>query len=466
MATEIGLARMECTYQGLIDDKVSEYPWAAQGLEPAGLNLILRRSALFEGPLLLLDGYLLHFPWLRNQLFNPRSLLRRLIEEQKVIILSRDPNGRGDLARTVEHLATTVPSYHQLRTHENWPRWRDSLLQLWEAPGYHFASVPSVGTFDNRQGFDLLVRTVAGLDRSELCLRTEHEAGLDLVVGRYLELRKEEENTGARTLWERASRSVGIPGLAVASMHLGNSLYHYNWSLALAAASRRHVQVSSIASRALCSRFGLPAPNLPRTPVALPPELLHLPTEAFIDLVQDTTESRADYLRSISSSPDGPARTESAEADQALGGYIRALASHLACRHAVTRSLGKGVELARKSRDFALAAKPLLPSGDVKDALEIWGLLLNYFDPHLGTLPHSVATWHAARLEGRVRAHFGTGSPGADIGFSTATVALDHRRAQSHIGDLLRVPSPPSPAGPPSSSNASDPGKLYDDTAD
>jgi hypothetical protein len=98
-------------YLGLIDDMVAKFPWGTDVTADYFESLLLQ-SALLERPLLINDGYLMHYDWGRAMLANPNSLFRQFMREGSAIILCRESDGRID--EMPIRKANLVPSYQAL----------------------------------------------------------------------------------------------------------------------------------------------------------------------------------------------------------------------------------------------------------------------------------------------------------------------------------------------------------------
>jgi hypothetical protein len=437
MGKRVELRGNRWTYLGLIDDKVAEYPWSGR-INKKYLDAILRWSALFEEPILLNDGYLLHYNWARNELMDPTSLLRQLISKQHVVVFSRRKDGRLD--RMVEDMAPTVKSYETLSGSKGWSERQGSKRPLKERleevstdRDYHYTTWPNMKAFDNRKGFDAIVDELTGDPFDNLGLASMTGKDFERVVNQYKCIRNEENSSsiqgkqprGARTVWEEVAKAHchGDSRRLSALMWLGNEVYHYNMTLAVAATAQASVNVSTFASDRMVSHFAKKATPAAIDSKPLPPALSTMPSEAFVELVDHVARTRTKYRDAVRSylQSSGRAHAET-ELGSALDEYSDAIGSW--CAHEynqkpLTVKAGlAGVFLTVAGTVTGVAIGSVLTAGIAGIAALLTA----------GVLPHFVAAWHGHGVSRQLKE---TGAP--PITPKTGTFELDRKKAEQHI---------------------------------
>ncbi len=103
MTSEISAPPERWTYDGMMDDKVTEYPWP--GISAIATRKSLDRQLAYSvvtgTPMLLNDGYLVFNQTCFESLREPYSPLRVLINKRYLKVLSRTPE--QSLEQMVHH---------------------------------------------------------------------------------------------------------------------------------------------------------------------------------------------------------------------------------------------------------------------------------------------------------------------------------------------------------------------------
>jgi hypothetical protein len=271
-------------YLGLIDDVVIRYPWGPTINEEC-FDMILRRAALLERKLLLNDGYLLHHPWGLNALIDARTLLRRLMGEGLVVMLSRN----AEIDTMPEKAAETVDSYKAIVNGPDWTHIKEQLKRLRQSDGYQWVKWPS---FDNRPGFTKLITSLHGTSPAKLGIPARSQVSsllLDRAIEQFARARELQPDTGARTVWEKVVNDIQPRSARMELMHIGNEAYHYNMGLCIRKAAHNiDIGVATRLSPVFAPRFAPEVGScegLPR--LRLPDTLYRIPVNDFMAIVGD-----------------------------------------------------------------------------------------------------------------------------------------------------------------------------------
>src|SRR6266404_1069344 len=437
MSTELSLSGNRWNYLGLLDDKVCDYPWS-DTVNAAYLQAILRRSALFEEPALINDGYLLHYEWSRNELTGPTSLLRRLISKKEVVVFSRRKDGRLD--SMVEDMSRSVKAYRTLKSRGDWSEaqggrrpMRDLLREVSTSPGYYYVTWPDMKAFDNRKGFDAIINVLAGRAFADMALTSLSGDDFGGIVKEYERIRNKDEEIsyrdptkqarGARTVWEEIANtfSCGDTKRLTELMWLGNEVYHYNMALAVAGTTQTDISVSTFVSKRMCSEFVLES-----TPVDfgfdLPKAISSMTASDFVELVDSVSAEREYFRNSLRLHLRHP---DEEELNRSLDAYSKAISEQCSRRFkqsAVNVPIG-------------LVGTGAAGGGTVLGTLGLisatWNGVIAGIAAFLtsGIVPHLVAGWYGRQVSRQLQlnAHWSSTLP------KTGTFELKPTRAKEHL---------------------------------
>jgi hypothetical protein len=222
------------TYFGLLDD-FAERHRDAHVASLSNLNNHLLTAALFDGPLLVNDGYLLNHPVLRQAVIDPNSSpLCRLVESGFVKILTRNERQLGVLAD--EMAAVGIGSAQRLLRQRTYRRNLKPALDHWTerlkvgGPEVSFRNWP-------RANISQLFTGLATTALDQAIDRTPKGDAQKTLVAFQKVFRAEGPNAN-RTAWEKAADHQREEGKLPANAHkalmlMGNEAYQYAWGCAL-----------------------------------------------------------------------------------------------------------------------------------------------------------------------------------------------------------------------------------------
>jgi hypothetical protein len=221
------------TYFGLLDDFSERHKDAGVGSLP-NLNTHLLTAALFAGPLLINDGYLLNHPILQHAVINPDSSpLCRLVESGFVRILTRNKGELGTLANQMAD--EDIESAQRLVRQGTYRKNLKPALDRWTErlgvgePWVSFQDWPRAHV---SQLFAGLATTALG----RAIDRTPEESRKPLVeFGKAFQAEGPSAN---RTAWERTASRRREEGKLHSDVHnalmlMANESYQYAWGCAL-----------------------------------------------------------------------------------------------------------------------------------------------------------------------------------------------------------------------------------------
>ena len=243
------LGRADYYYVGSFDDQILRYG-QSHSLALDSINETLMQSALFGGPLLINDGYLMLYPSGQQALTDrTASPLADLIDEGYVSLFSR--NG-GELSKMPEQMAH-IDTYVKLMKSDRWPslQWRLQELErrlqsrqdaVWPWPKVNLGS-----------GFVRLVNlAVAAYDRNPIFGSPLMPLQLDRFLRSFNDEMQANPKAPARTAWrlqyERPEFGISQEGQSI--LHwLGIEAYHYNFAMAASIGNNGHTRFPGVITR-------------------------------------------------------------------------------------------------------------------------------------------------------------------------------------------------------------------------
>ena len=189
------------------------------------MKRVLFRQAVFPDELLLInDGYVLQHRTLRRQLFDPESVLRRMLQADQIKILSL---GKTASQIVDDRIASGVTSYVKLKKSKEWKKIQSQLEGLDRFWGRWSDTPPrkNIG-----HAFFQIIRETDFKHPQFASIN-----GLDTFVQTFLQKAKKNEYKAIRTLWEEQSLKVWPTQKTVQAsmMRFANACYHYAWGICL-----------------------------------------------------------------------------------------------------------------------------------------------------------------------------------------------------------------------------------------
>lgn len=436
MSIEVALENRPLVYQGLLDDKVTEYPWRGVHMDANHLRLLLRRAALYERPMLINDGSLLHHEWMRRELLNPAGLLQGLMGLGQCIIFCRDTQ----LEEMPLSMAPRVESFQRLVNSPDWGSLKARLKQLRRSSNFRWARWPP---FKNQEGFEFLARTIIGAAPAALSLDNVSQKQLDFVVSDFLTQRERGPDIGARSQWESAVATWTRPRDPgrFALMQLGNEMYHYNMAMSVSVASTAAIHVSTGFSRRFASL--LSERGHPPHPVSIPNRLLHLSDQAFLKVIgsDPVLEAKTRYLDAVElNENDGAIELAAQRYSEALTRAFRPLACRTWLKGSLTTAT-LGFTLFAAGFEHA-SIKIALAAGW---SLNVLGLAAVFAGQ--ASLAHAVCAFRANRLSTQFKQGLASALRVGTMIPVTGTMRIDARQANRHVSLMAVAPGNAQRAG-------------------
>ncbi len=413
------------TYLGLIDDRVAKYNW--EGMKEYKRNQFLhaiKMAALFEDRVLINDGYLVN-DMLRDEIINSSSLLRQLMKNGRVSILSKRTDGRLDLM--FEDLAGNIPTYEHLVSSRAWPEIKEGLIETVNSEEYQYLQWPDIGSFDNRIGFDKIVEDIEGGEKAGTILEKINSADWRNVFNTFKEERGRRFETGSRSIWEEVVSKLDDPLSRNRLMNIANEVYHYNLAMALGAANNSIVNVSTIASKNLCSaKYAVSGDPLLQVNQKMKINLARVTDELFIDLINTTKKERKAYRRELMKQFSKP---DQERVEDKINEYCDAIISW----YRVNALPGELKFIDRnKSKINNLAEISSFIGAVVGDTAGLISGSVSFFLSKIAIeIPHFYAAWNVRGLKGTMKTK--RFKPHDIDKIYTGTFIIDPQIAQSHI---------------------------------
>ena len=214
-------------YVGNFDDEILRYNQSELTLET--INDTLFQAVIAGGPLLINDGYLMHFPAGRLALTNPNvSSLPHLIKAGYVKLFSR--NG-GDLAGMPESMQH-IPTYEKLVKEPDWPELKNTLNSLQTTEFRQ--SLVNWPRRDVGPGFLRLVQ-IARKNITKIGLPPYMDGqNVETLFNKFEQMMRGDPKPAARTTWNKLIDEPDLQFGKEAKEYLhwiGLEAYHYNMAM-------------------------------------------------------------------------------------------------------------------------------------------------------------------------------------------------------------------------------------------
>ncbi|MEM9840787.1 MAG: hypothetical protein AAF830_16765 [Pseudomonadota bacterium] len=227
---------LQRTYTGLLDDSMLRHD--ADFVGERFFNKMILKNLLFGGGIYLNDGYLVNHPVARRHLYNERSILRVMLSQNFIRLLTRTgaPEDLADMPLRMAEAGNA--SFAQLVSSPEWADFQPLLGRIADAAFFNGNPRPWPN-YDMSVGYRKLIEPIFGYEPARLGLRLVTWDELQQIRKEYLALKPEEGNgrhkleTSAETVLNETARD---PRASLQElMAIGNQAYHYNFGLALTA---------------------------------------------------------------------------------------------------------------------------------------------------------------------------------------------------------------------------------------
>ncbi len=273
-------------------------------------NLSILRNILFSGPILLNDGYLFHHPIGLSQTLDNRSLIRQMVKNDFIRVLSRGGDAEA-FARQPEFLAQRgVATSKQLIARDDWPDIRKGLLG-WSSHLFDDRRVQAWPKVLVHEGFKKLFNRIFDKTPNDLGLIGFTSERLSEFGRRYQD--HPDMQNAPRTAVEHAAlsllseRVIERDGL-VRLMDIANQCYHYNFGMLLSDDMKQTVISDTTVGKAfedileMDQSIEAEIENMPliSIPKGFPMNKLHL-FDGFFTPGSNVRTAKADFMSSIDS---------------------------------------------------------------------------------------------------------------------------------------------------------------------
>lgn len=330
------------TYSGLLDDALLRYGEELQ-VDADFFQRAILRSVLFNGPILLNDGYILNSKAGIRMLLEPGSFLRIMLRNGYVRLISRAAGAEPDaIASIPETLARNgVTSAKEIVSDPSWPEWKAGITD-WVSGQLLSGQIDPWPRKAINAGNVLLFDRVFGRSAADLGLSERARETLDrlqpLLAGSEQYERAPRSAIEDR-LTELVEKGISTPRDRFEIMNIANQAYHYNISLCLNECYDRPVAADTTIGRAFDNLL-----QMPRTVEAELDELeaISIPKgfpldrpELFSDLVdtrEDLFRAKLAFIRAVEAasvpSSNAPLAERVRDVKEATAEYRARLAEH------------------------------------------------------------------------------------------------------------------------------------------
>jgi hypothetical protein len=301
------LDTLQYTYTGLLDDVMIRYSNEYSSAD--FFNKMIAKNIFFGGGIYINDGYLVNHPIARESLYNENSLLRRMLSEGFIRILTK-ASSANVLSEMPQRMANQGNrSYQELVNSNDWETLKPCLTSIAHS-AFQKGHARSWPNRDMSYGFTkLMIRAfteenpfnlgLANINRDEwLRIRDGFLARNPQDGGPRDKLEKSAQDIlGERSDYRTAMNQV---------MTIGNQAYHYNFGLTLTDEDEYGVAVDTTLGAAfdeLLQTRQIERGQLDNIPLLrLPQEIPFERGELFLDFLDNANragDAKLNYLRSL-----------------------------------------------------------------------------------------------------------------------------------------------------------------------
>jgi hypothetical protein len=311
------LETLQYTYTGLLDDVMVRY--SNEYLSEDFFNKMIAKNIFFGGGIYINDGYLVNHPIARRNLYNENTLLRRMLSEGFIHILTRTPSA-SVLSEMPQRMAEQGnASFQELVNGEEWEVFRPNFTLIAQS-AFQKGHARQWPNRDMSFGFTKL------MERAFTEENPDNLGMTDINRDEWLRIRddflaRDPRRGGPRDKLEKAALTIlqetrSDPSAGMNNvMTVGNQAYHYNFGLTLTHEDEYGVAVDTTLGAAFdellqtrqVERGQLDDIPLLRLPQNIPFERGDLFLD-FLDSATSVGQAKLNYLRSLRNVISGESR--------------------------------------------------------------------------------------------------------------------------------------------------------------
>lgn len=222
------------TYTGLLDDAVLRYSEDLKGED--FFRKMIAKNVLFGGKVFINDGYLVNHPVARKYLATDGNILRVMLNQGYVRVLTRAADGEALAEMPVTMAERGIRSYQALVQTTEWedfqPRFRQIALNVFDT-----GNARRWPKMDMSYGYAKLMESTRAKTASQLGLSLVNDDDLKFIYERFD--RSEPRKGNPRDKFEQAASGVLTDRERYSTqamqeiMDMANQCYHYNFGLAM-----------------------------------------------------------------------------------------------------------------------------------------------------------------------------------------------------------------------------------------
>ncbi|MFM7365674.1 MAG: hypothetical protein ACKO11_14500 [Cuspidothrix sp.] len=304
---DFSLDTLQYTYTGLLDDVMIRY--SNEYLNENFFNKMIAKNIFFGGGIYINDGYLVNHPIARQNLYDENTLLRRMLSEGFIHILTRAGDA-GSLSEMPQRMAGQgIQSFQQLVNGDEWEIFRPNFTRIAQS-AFQKRHARQWPNRDMSYGFTkLMVRAFSEEITSKLGLRNISRDEWLRIRDGFLARnpqgggpRDKLEKSALDILGERSDWRTAMDEI----MTIGNQAYHYNFGLTLTDEDEYGVAVDTTLGPAFDELLETTQVNrgqLDNIPLLrLPQDVPFERGDLFLDFLDSATQAgqaKLNYLRSL-----------------------------------------------------------------------------------------------------------------------------------------------------------------------
>jgi hypothetical protein len=304
---DFSLDTLQYTYTGLLDDVMVRY--SNEYLNENFFNKMIAKNIFFGGGIYINDGYLVNHEIARRNLYNENTLLRRMLSEGFIHILTRERDASSLSEMPQKMAGQGIQSFQELVNDNEWEVFRPEFTRIAQS-AFQKGHTRQWPNRDMSYGFTkLMVRAFSEEITSNLGLRNISRDEWLRIRDGFLARnpqgggpRDKLEKSALDILGERSDWRTAMNEI----MTIGNQAYHYNFGLTLTDEDEYGVAVDTTLGPAFDELLETTQVNrgqLDNIPLLrLPQDVPFERGDLFLDFLDSATQAgqaKLNYLRSL-----------------------------------------------------------------------------------------------------------------------------------------------------------------------
>jgi len=222
------------TYSGLLDDVVDRYP-ISDSINSDFFSKAILKNLFFSGDIFINDGYIINHPAARLQIINEDSILRVMLREGFVRVLSRISEKEKFLTYPEEMAASGNHSFEKTVSLPEWPDLKRSIQNI-SSLLYGRKFVQPWPNLQIHKGFHKIISRIFDKQNANMGLKSAKYINLEHLKEIYES--HDPGNKNPRDAFEKAVLHLTTDmensrHIQIELMNIANQAYHYNFAMCL-----------------------------------------------------------------------------------------------------------------------------------------------------------------------------------------------------------------------------------------